>query len=47
MLVGEEVMEALEEAAREQEEAGQKGARRRNRTDSGNESAPGSGADSA
>ena len=47
MLVGEDVMEALEEAAREQEEARQKGAARRNRTDSTNDNAPGCGASSA
>jgi hypothetical protein len=37
MLVGEDVMEALEEAAAEQEQARQKGAARRNTTGSGAE----------
>lgn len=42
MLVDEEIMEALEEAAREQEETRQKGASRRNRTDRTSGDAPGS-----
>lgn len=47
MLVGEEAMEALEEAARKQEEARQKGASRRNRTDgTSGDHAPGFGAGS-
>ena len=47
MLVGEDVMRALEEAAREQEEARQKGAGRRNRTDTPNGNEPGPDAGSA
>ncbi|RKS97250.1 transposase [Streptomyces sp. 3211.6] len=47
MRIGEDLMEALEEAAREQEEARKKGADRRNRTDRPSAGASGSDASSA